>query len=89
MKYVVILLFLFSSSLAFAHSGNTNASGCHMDYTYNSYHCHQSKIPSPFKTYYYIHDRGNVYGPYSSHSSCNSARLGANMYGAYCSTSKY
>ncbi len=88
-KFIVILLFLFNSSFVFAHSGNTNAGGCHMNYYTNTYHCHTPKMTVPSQTYYYIHYYGNVYGPYSSRSSCNAAKNGANMYGGYCSTSKW
>ena len=31
-----------------AHSGRLNAEGCHNDNANNSYHCHQSKAPSPY-----------------------------------------
>lgn len=31
-----------------AHSGRLNAEDCHNDNSNNSYHCHQSKTPSPY-----------------------------------------
>lgn len=71
-----------------AHPGNTNAGGCHMDYSRQSYHCHKTKTPNPYAVYYYVHYRGSSYGPYSSYNSCMSALRGANLIGAYCSTYK-
>ena len=72
-----------------SHSGNTNAGGCHMNYATAYYHCHKTKQTNPYQTYYYIKYQGQSYGPYTSYSSCQAAIRGANVYGAYCSTSKY
>ena len=89
-KYLfIILLGIFFCGAAYSHSGNTNAGGCHMNYATANYHCHKTKQTNPYKTYYYIKYQGQTYGPYSSYSSCMSAIRGANVYGAYCSTSQY
>jgi hypothetical protein len=39
------IMFLTTSNV-FAHSGRTNAEGCHMNHTYGQFHCHQSRTPS-------------------------------------------
>lgn len=39
MKYLVLLALIFSS-LAIAHSGGTDAAGCHYDRKTGVYHCH-------------------------------------------------
>ena len=43
MKFLTILiLFLFTlATIANAHSGRTNSSGCHNDNIYGGYHCHR------------------------------------------------
>ena len=88
--FSIILFLLFTSFNVFAHSGNTGPTGCHMDYNNAYYHCHQKKNNySILNQYYYIHYQGNVYGPYSSRSSCSAAARGANLYGYWCSTSQY
>ena len=85
----VIGLSLLFCGLAYSHSGNTNAGGCHMNYATANYHCHKTKQTNPYKTYYYIKYQGQTYGPYTSYSSCMNAIRGAGVYGAYCSTSQY
>jgi len=54
MKYLIIIFLLitslFSPSLAFAHSGGTDAYGCHNCYTsecYGEYHCHNGGYTAP------------------------------------------
>tara|TARA_B100001093_G_scaffold325022_1_gene310134 strand:+ start:414 stop:689 length:276 start_codon:yes stop_codon:yes gene_type:complete len=89
-KFLVItILGLLFSQNAYSHSGMTGPSGCHMDYSRGTQHCHKSKQPDPFKTYYYIKYQGKTAGPYSSYNSCMNAARGAKLTGAYCSTSKY
>ena len=85
---IFLFLFLFTFNL-YAHSGRTGPSGCHMDYQRAEYHCHQKKYYNTFETYYYIHYQGQVYGPYSSYSTCTNAARGAGIWGYYCSTSRY
>ena len=46
MRMVLILYFLALPSIASAHSGGLNASGCHNQKSTGSYHCHRS-APSP------------------------------------------
>ena len=89
-KFLVALILSFIlCGVAYSHSGNTNAGGCHMNYATANYHCHKTKQTNPYQTYYYIKYQGQTYGPYSSYSSCMGAIRGAGVYGAYCSTSKY
>ena len=85
----IIVLGLLYSLNAYSHPGMTGPTGCHMDYSRGTQHCHKSKQPNPYKTYYYAKYRGQTYGPYSSYGSCMNAVRGANLIGAYCSTSKY
>lgn len=50
MKKLTFALLLLSTTNTFAHSGRTNASGCHNSATYG-YHCHNSKpTPTPVPT---------------------------------------
>ena len=89
-KILLILIFNFAiSSQAFSHSGNTNAGGCHMNYVTSDYHCHNTKQTNPYQIYYYIKHMGSSYGPYSSYNSCTAAIRGANILGAYCTSSPY
>ena len=83
--FFFVILSLFKSTISFAHSGATGPNGCHMNYSTGNYHCHETKTPDPFATYYYIKHLGNSYGPYSSYNSCMNAIRGANLAGAYCS----
>jgi len=85
----ILFLGLLLSGNANSHSGNTNAGGCHMNYTTAQYHCHNKKQTNPYQTYYYIKHQGQTYGPYTSFSSCMSAIRGAGVMGAFCSTSQY
>jgi hypothetical protein len=82
------LAIVFSNNV-FAHSGATGPDGCHLNYSNGNYHCHERKIPDPYKTYYYIKYQGDSYGPYSTQSTCMNAINEAKLYGAYCSTSSY
>lgn len=40
MKYALAILTLSFSIAAFAHSGGTDAAGCHYDRSTGIYHCH-------------------------------------------------
>ena len=41
MKYAIFTIFaVLLSTGAMAHSGGTNASGCHHDHKNGGYHCH-------------------------------------------------
>ena len=44
-KVIVILYFLFLSSLSFSHGGGLNQYGCHNDNINDGYHCHQYRTP--------------------------------------------
>ena len=50
MKYLLIIIFIISSFPAYAHSGRTNAEGCHTNRKTDKYHCHKAKtvIRDPF-----------------------------------------
>lgn len=37
---ILAVLLLLASSLAFAHSGGTDANGCHYNHKTGGYHCH-------------------------------------------------
>lgn len=39
-KLLLALLVSVLSALAFAHSGGTDAAGCHFDHRTGGYHCH-------------------------------------------------
>lgn len=40
---IVIILVLVFSSIAYAHSGGTDSSGCHYNRKTGEYHCHTPK----------------------------------------------
>jgi len=42
---ITIIITFFIGPNLFAHSGRTNADGCHNDYVNGGYHCHKSKEP--------------------------------------------
>ena len=56
--FMVSVLVLGSMSLisadSYAHSGGTNAAGCHTNRKTGDYHCHTRKTPSP-NTQTYCH----------------------------------
>ena len=89
--FSVFFYFITVSDKTYSHSGRTGPSGCHMDYNRigGAYHCHKQKTINPYQTYYYVHHRGQVIGPYKSYGSCMNAVRGARLTGAYCSTSRY
>ncbi len=37
---IAMFIVVFGASAALAHSGGTNAQGCHNETATNSYHCH-------------------------------------------------
>ena len=89
---LILLILVFNVAIlsqVFSHSGNTNAGGCHMNYATAYYHCHNTKQTNPYQTYYYIKHMGKSYGPYTSYNSCTAAIRGANILGAYCTSSPY
>ena len=45
---LLVALGISAPAAVLAHSGRLNAEGCHNDNANNSYHCHQSKAPSPY-----------------------------------------
>ncbi len=40
MKTIIAVALAFAASMAFAHSGGTDSSGCHHDRKTGGYHCH-------------------------------------------------
>ena len=40
MKIILVLMVLMFASPVFAHSGGTDAAGCHYDHRTGVYHCH-------------------------------------------------
>lgn len=40
MKIIITIALVFASGLAFAHSGGTDANGCHVNHKTGVYHCH-------------------------------------------------
>ena len=79
----MLIIFLLPISV-FAHSGNTNQGGCHMNYYTAEYHCHQRKTINPYQTYYCINYNLEQYGPYKSLQTCQSAMYGAGIIGGFC-----
>ncbi len=43
MKSILLVLSLLFSAFAFAHSGRTDANGCHTNHATGDYHCHNPK----------------------------------------------
>jgi hypothetical protein len=39
-KLILIATIALASTVAYAHSGGTDASGCHLDHRTGIYHCH-------------------------------------------------
>ena len=78
---LIILIYSISTSILKGHSGNTGPSGCHMNYSNGTQHCHKSKSMNPARSYWYSNQG---HGPYSSVSSCQNALRGAGIIG-YCS----
>lgn len=40
MKFIIAIAITVTSAFAFAHSGGTDSSGCHMNHKTGVYHCH-------------------------------------------------
>ena len=49
---VLIACVLLLGAVAFAHSGGTNANGCHTNRKTGDYHCHNAKRPAPGRVNY-------------------------------------
>ena len=54
---VVLMLGLLSlvSADSYAHSGRTNAEGCHTNRSTGDYHCHSQPRSNPYRTTSYCH----------------------------------
>ena len=78
--FALVLGALLHSSSAPAHSGGTNADGCHTNRQTGDYHCHDSKPSNPSDdTYCHIVSGERRCG--YSRSSCNEL---VSTYGGYC-----
>lgn len=49
LRTLVIALTLLSSISVMAHSGGTNANGCHTDHSTNDYHCHSARAEGAYE----------------------------------------
>ena len=76
---VALSLLVFTSMNVSAHSGGTNAAGCHMNHKTGSFHCHTLKIPSS-PTYCLVVGIDRYCG--YAMSTCYSL---ISEYGGYCS----
>ncbi|WP_105258109.1 YHYH domain-containing protein [Pseudoalteromonas sp. T1lg88] len=79
---IVALASVFSFTVG-AHSGRTNASGCHTDHSNGSYHCHNAKTPSP-TTITYCHVLNGERRCGYAYSTCSSL---VRKYGGTCEIS--
>lgn len=66
MKYILILISIISSSVAYSHSGGTDSFGCHKDNIHGGYHCHNGHYKGmSFNTkedgFDYIQSHGSKY----------------------------
>jgi len=73
-----IALFILASATlsiadSFAHSGGTNANGCHTNHKTGNYHCHNRKTPAAsLQTYCRVVNGERNCG--YSYSSCNALK---------------
>ncbi len=49
---IVLIFAMFLAGDSFAHSGGTNANGCHTNRKTGDYHCHNSKPQDPYRQTY-------------------------------------
>ena len=77
---MALLLSVSWSTTTFAHSGGTNANGCHMNHYTRDYHCHQARTPSYGQVTYCLHVNFKKYCGYA-YSTCSQLR---NEYGGMC-----
>lgn len=83
---IIALLMFFMTSFfvgdSFAHSGGTNAAGCHTNRSTGDYHCHNSKpIQSDRQNYCHVINGERRCG--YALSSCQSLQR---QFGGYCQT---
>jgi hypothetical protein len=77
---LVVTLSHFQAAPAAAHSGGTNAQGCHTDHRTGDYHCHTPKYSTPDQeTYCHVLDGEQRCG--YARSTCSNL---ASRYGGYC-----
>ena len=77
LTFVVLCL---TAPVSFAHSGGTNAEGCHTNRKTGDYHCHSAKTPAPNAVTYCHVVQGERRCGYAK-SSCDDLR---NKFGGYC-----
>ena len=77
LTFVVLCL---TASVSFAHSGGTNAEGCHTNRKTGDYHCHSAKTPAPNAVTYCHVVQGERRCGYAK-STCEDLR---DKFGGYC-----
>ena len=81
-KYItlgILMASMMSPTFAYAHSGGTNAAGCHAGS--KPYHCHNAKKNySTSSSYTYNHPNGEEWRGYAR-STCSNY---VSRYGGYC-----
>lgn len=78
---VLTILCLSSFTAAEAHSGRTNAAGCHTNSKTGDYHCHNAKTPTT-ATYCHVINGSSRCG--YAYSSCQAL---VRQHGGYCAKS--
>lgn len=74
-----VILLSYAESV-FAHSGRTNAMGCHTNRGTGDYHCHNRRAPATNQTTY-CHVNGLSSNCGYAHSSCQKL---VQKFGGYC-----
>lgn len=47
--FLTLVLFMFTGGSAYAHSGGTNARGCHREHSTGDYHCHSPRAEGAYE----------------------------------------
>jgi len=77
---VLAILGIFATGDTGAHSGGTNAAGCHTNHKTGDYHCHNRKIVPPGRDTYCHVINGEARCGYASSTCQNLVR----EFGGYC-----
>jgi len=80
MVLLVATLSVFRPFSAHAHSGGTNADGCHTDHRTGDYHCHTPKYPRAGQETFCLVVNGERRCGYAQ-STCQNL---ASRYGGFC-----
>ncbi|MFC0445355.1 YHYH domain-containing protein [Pseudidiomarina halophila] len=78
---IITILIVFINVNAEAHSGRTNAAGCHTNNKTGNYHCHNAKTPTT-TTYCHVFNGTSRCG--YAYSSCQAL---VRKHGGYCTES--